>query len=212
MRLACGERESQINHRLVMTTQCGGMRNAVGALICRDGSLPIYFPAVSASMIRHAQIRFRAFISLSRGPLTAFPLFFLLPATALIEGKNCPRCSISHSPSSPACVLPARCFPWLRCLCSISSFPSARFFQMIPLWMFPMGIATGNTYLLKPSERTPGASPPSARLGAGRGRARARTPSDVDGSSWRGLTQKGKDTSAAATARLAMGEQQSATV
>jgi malonate-semialdehyde dehydrogenase (acetylating)/methylmalonate-semialdehyde dehydrogenase len=29
---------------------------------------------------------------------------------------------------------------------------------MIPLWMFPMGIATGNTYLLKPSERTPGAS------------------------------------------------------
>jgi malonate-semialdehyde dehydrogenase (acetylating)/methylmalonate-semialdehyde dehydrogenase len=29
---------------------------------------------------------------------------------------------------------------------------------MIPLWMFPMAIATGNTYVLKPSERTPGAS------------------------------------------------------
>lgn len=29
---------------------------------------------------------------------------------------------------------------------------------MIPLWMFPMGNVCGNTYLLKPSERDPGAS------------------------------------------------------
>jgi len=29
---------------------------------------------------------------------------------------------------------------------------------MIPLWMFPMAIACGNTYILKPSERVPGAS------------------------------------------------------
>jgi malonate-semialdehyde dehydrogenase (acetylating)/methylmalonate-semialdehyde dehydrogenase len=29
---------------------------------------------------------------------------------------------------------------------------------MIPLWMFPLGIACGNTYILKPSERNPGAS------------------------------------------------------
>lgn len=27
---------------------------------------------------------------------------------------------------------------------------------MIPLWMFPMGMVCGNTYLLKPSERVPG--------------------------------------------------------
>lgn len=26
---------------------------------------------------------------------------------------------------------------------------------MIPLWMFPMGLVCGNTYLLKPSERVP---------------------------------------------------------
>jgi len=26
---------------------------------------------------------------------------------------------------------------------------------MIPLWMFPMGTVTGNTYVLKPSERVP---------------------------------------------------------
>ena len=26
---------------------------------------------------------------------------------------------------------------------------------MIPLWMFPMGMVSGNTYLLKPSERVP---------------------------------------------------------
>lgn len=29
---------------------------------------------------------------------------------------------------------------------------------MIPLWMFPMAIAAGNTYVLKPSERDPGAA------------------------------------------------------
>jgi hypothetical protein len=26
---------------------------------------------------------------------------------------------------------------------------------MIPLWMFPLAIATGNTFVLKPSERVP---------------------------------------------------------
>jgi acyl-CoA reductase-like NAD-dependent aldehyde dehydrogenase len=29
---------------------------------------------------------------------------------------------------------------------------------MIPLWMFPMAITCGNTYVLKPSERDPGAT------------------------------------------------------
>ena len=29
---------------------------------------------------------------------------------------------------------------------------------MIPLWMFPVGVVTGNTYVLKPSEKDPGAS------------------------------------------------------
>lgn len=29
---------------------------------------------------------------------------------------------------------------------------------MIPLWMFPLAIACGNTYVLKPSERVPGAA------------------------------------------------------
>eukprot|EP01018_Ginkgo_biloba_P037317 Gb_14990 [translate_table: standard] len=29
---------------------------------------------------------------------------------------------------------------------------------MIPLWMFPMGVTCGNTYLLKPSEKDPGAA------------------------------------------------------
>jgi len=35
---------------------------------------------------------------------------------------------------------------------------------MIPLWMFPLGIACGNTYILKPSERNPGASMLLAKL------------------------------------------------
>lgn len=35
---------------------------------------------------------------------------------------------------------------------------------MIPLWMFPMAIATGNTMVLKPSERDPGATMMMAQL------------------------------------------------
>ncbi|MDC7286144.1 aldehyde dehydrogenase family protein, partial [Bifidobacterium thermophilum] len=27
--------------------------------------------------------------------------------------------------------------------------------MMVPLWMFPLAIACGNTFVLKPSERTP---------------------------------------------------------
>lgn len=35
---------------------------------------------------------------------------------------------------------------------------------MIPLWMFPVGIVAGNTYILKPSEKDPGAAMILARL------------------------------------------------
>jgi len=35
---------------------------------------------------------------------------------------------------------------------------------MIPLWMFPMATVLGNTYIMKPSERTPGATMIVARL------------------------------------------------
>ena len=35
---------------------------------------------------------------------------------------------------------------------------------MIPLWMFPLSIACGNTYVLKPSERDPGAAMLLAKL------------------------------------------------
>ncbi|KAG2185934.1 hypothetical protein INT43_002372 [Umbelopsis isabellina] len=37
---------------------------------------------------------------------------------------------------------------------------------MIPLWMFPLALATGNTMVLKPSERDPGASMMLAQLAA----------------------------------------------
>jgi malonate-semialdehyde dehydrogenase (acetylating)/methylmalonate-semialdehyde dehydrogenase len=35
---------------------------------------------------------------------------------------------------------------------------------MIPLWMLPMAITTGNTFVLKPSERVPSAANILARL------------------------------------------------
>ncbi len=35
---------------------------------------------------------------------------------------------------------------------------------MIPLWMFPLAIACGNTFIMKPSERDPGAAMLLAKL------------------------------------------------
>lgn len=35
---------------------------------------------------------------------------------------------------------------------------------MIPLWMFPIGMVCGNTYLMKPSERVPGCTMLLAKL------------------------------------------------
>lgn len=35
---------------------------------------------------------------------------------------------------------------------------------MIPLWMFPMAMVCGNTFLMKPSERVPGATMLLAKL------------------------------------------------
>ena len=37
---------------------------------------------------------------------------------------------------------------------------------MVPLWMFPVAIAAGNTFVLKPSEKDPGASVMIAELAA----------------------------------------------
>ena len=37
---------------------------------------------------------------------------------------------------------------------------------MVPLWMFPVAIAAGNTFILKPSEKDPGASIMLAELAA----------------------------------------------
>lgn len=35
---------------------------------------------------------------------------------------------------------------------------------MVPLWMFPMAVAAGNTFVLKPSEKDPGAAMMLAEL------------------------------------------------
>lgn len=37
---------------------------------------------------------------------------------------------------------------------------------MVPLWMWPMAVACGNTFVLKPSERVPSAALYIARLAA----------------------------------------------
>ena len=61
-----------------------------------------------------------------------------------------------------------------------AGIPPFNFPVMIPLWMFPLAVVAGNTFVLKPSERTPlgGAAPgralPRSRLSRGRAQRRAR--------------------------------------
>ena len=45
---------------------------------------------------------------------------------------------------------------------------------MVPLWMFPMAIACGNTFVLKPSEKDPSCPLKIAEIAQGGGRARRR--------------------------------------
>jgi malonate-semialdehyde dehydrogenase (acetylating)/methylmalonate-semialdehyde dehydrogenase len=42
--------------------------------------------------------------------------------------------------------------------------PPAALQAMVPLWMFPMAITAGNTFVLKPSEKDPGAAMMLAEL------------------------------------------------
>ncbi len=47
---------------------------------------------------------------------------------------------------------------------------------MVPLWMWPMAVACGNTFILKPSERDPGSALRVAELGSTRTSATGRRP------------------------------------
>ena len=49
---------------------------------------------------------------------------------------------------------------------------------MIPLWMFPLAVTAGNTFVLKPSEKDPGAAVMLAELAmqAGLPKCAARSP------------------------------------
>lgn len=81
-------------------------------------------------------------------PPRSFPIFFCSPPQAtppaFAPGLD------SYSYKEPLGVCAGVC-PF--------NFPA-----MIPLWMFPMAIACGNTYILKPSERDPGAAMMLARM------------------------------------------------
>jgi len=56
------------------------------------------------------------------------------------------------------------CYSYRQPIGVCSGIAPFNFPAMIPLWMFPMAIACGNTYVMKPSERTPGATMILARL------------------------------------------------
>lgn len=49
----------------------------------------------------------------------------------------------------------ARACVYVQVVAGICPF---NFPAMVPLWMFPLAITAGNTFVLKPSERDPGAA------------------------------------------------------
>jgi len=55
-------------------------------------------------------------------------------------------------------------FSYRKPLGVVAGIAPFNFPAMIPLWMFPLSIACGNTYILKPSERDPGAAVMLAEL------------------------------------------------
>jgi malonate-semialdehyde dehydrogenase (acetylating)/methylmalonate-semialdehyde dehydrogenase len=48
------------------------------------------------------------------------------------------------------------CYSYRSPLGVCAGIPAFNFPVMIPLWMFPLAITCGNTYLIKPSERVGG--------------------------------------------------------
>lgn len=80
-------------------------------------------------------------------------------------GQQRTLCPIMCAPPSPAPprpdpMPPAKMTQVCAGICPFN-FPA-----MVPLWMYPMAIAAGNTFVLKPSERDPGAAMLLAELAA----------------------------------------------
>jgi acyl-CoA reductase-like NAD-dependent aldehyde dehydrogenase len=68
--------------------------------------------------------------------------------------------SHGHSVTCNACYY-VNVFIQLQVCAGICPF---NFPAMVPLWMYPMAITAGNTFVLKPSEKDPGASVMLAEL------------------------------------------------
>lgn len=72
--------------------------------------------------------------------------------------------SLTMGDSSPSVATDMDITSWRVPLGVTAGICPFNFPAMIPLWMFPMAVATGNTMILKPSERDPGATMLIAKL------------------------------------------------
>jgi len=89
-----------------------------------------------------------------------------MPAAAVAAAAGC--CTAVQVCTPPVRPLGAwqrpargRRRPWSQVCGGICPF---NFPAMVPLWMFPMAVAAGNTFVLKPSEKDPGAAMMLAEL------------------------------------------------
>ena len=69
----------------------------------------------------------------------------MLPAVGALRRHICSLSS--HCILTAACVLP-----------QVAGIAPFNFPAMIPLWMLPIAVSTGNAFILKPSEKVPSAS------------------------------------------------------
>lgn len=85
--------------------------------------------------------------------LTSF--FFLLTPTEVVE-HACGITSLMLGETLPSITKDMDTYTYRLPIGVCAGIAPFNFPAMIPLWMFPIGMVCGNTYLMKPSERVPG--------------------------------------------------------
>jgi len=74
--------------------------------------------------------------------------------------------SCSRASTARTSALPSTRWSEFQALGVTAGITPFNFPAMVPLWMWPMAVACGNTFILKPSERDPSSHPAHRRTGA----------------------------------------------
>lgn len=109
---------------------------------------------------------YRVFVFFLCSPCTQCPCYlntFLIFPSEVVE-HTCSITSLMLGETLPSITKDMDSYTYRLPLGVCAGIAPFNFPAMIPLWMYPMGLVCGNTYLMKPSERVPGATMLLAKL------------------------------------------------